>query len=187
MKTIPLAQVRRHDRAVEDPAWIRALLSRAPIATLATSSDGQPFVNINLFVFDPGAEVIYFHTSNKGLTRTKIENNPRVCLSVAEMGRLLPAETALDMSVEYASVVVFGRATVVADSEEATRALQLLLAKYFPHLEYGKDYRGIQPDELARTAVYRIEIESWSGKRKRVAEDFPGAFWYHQPSGNDDE
>ena len=31
-------------------------------------------------------------------------------------------------------------------------------------------------DELMRTAVYRIDIEAWSGKQKEVAEDFPGAF-----------
>ena len=35
-------------------------------------------------------------------------------------------------------------------------------------------------DELARTAVYRIDIESWSGKRKQAEPDFPGAFFYGQ-------
>jgi len=54
----------------------------------------------------------------------------------------------------------------------------MLLKKYFAHLEYGKDYRSIQPDELARTGVYQIQIDEWSGKRKQVEEDFPGAFFY---------
>jgi hypothetical protein len=26
--------------------------------------------------------------------------------------------------------------------------------------------------------VYRIDIDSWSGKRKKEADDFPGAFFY---------
>ena len=32
-------------------------------------------------------------------------------------------------------------------------------------------------------AVYRIDIEAWSGKKKEVAPDFPGAYRYedHQP------
>ena len=34
------------------------------------------------------------------------------------------------------------------------------------------------PEELARTSVYRIEIKSWSGKKKAVEADFPGAFLY---------
>jgi hypothetical protein len=54
----------------------------------------------------------------------------------------------------------------------------LLLDKYAPHLKPGRDYRPIVDAELARTAVYRIQIESWSGKRKQATPDFPGAFYY---------
>jgi len=180
MKIIPFAQVKRKDRSVEDEAWIREMLRRAAVGVLATVQDGQPYINSNLFVFDEAADVIYMHTARSGRTRTNIEGNARVCFSVNEMGRLLPADTSLDMSVEYASVVVFGRAAVVTDAAEAARALESLLKKYFAHLEYGKDYRSIQPDELARTAVYRIQIEEWSGKRKQVEENFPGAFRYGQ-------
>ena len=41
---LPLAEVRRRDRAVTDDGWIRGLLHRAPFGTLATVRDGQPFV-----------------------------------------------------------------------------------------------------------------------------------------------
>jgi enamine deaminase RidA (YjgF/YER057c/UK114 family) len=82
------------------------------------------------------------------------------------------------MSVEYDGVAIFGRARVLADGAERERGLRLILDKYFPHLEYGVAYRAITPDELARTSVYRIEIDSWSGKRKRVDDDFAGAFRY---------
>ena len=61
------------------------------------------------------------------------------------------------------------------------RALQMLLDKYAPHLRPGEDYRPPVAEEIARTAVMRIDIESWSGKKKEV-EDFPGAFWYNAPS-----
>jgi len=32
-------------------------------------------------------------------------------------------------------------------------------------MEPGKHYRPITPKELARTSVYAIAIDSWSGKR----------------------
>ena len=32
--------------------------------------------------------------------------------------------------------------------------------------------------DLARTSVFRLAIESWSGKMKSVPADFPGAYWY---------
>ena len=178
MNSIPFSPVKRKDRAVEDEAWIRALLHRAATGVLATVDEGQPFINVNLFVFDEAANAIYMHTAREGRTRKNVQGDERVCFSVSEMGRLLPADTALEMSVEYASVVLFGRAIIVSDPDQAKRALQLLLDKYFSHLKPGRDYRPITPEELARTRVYSIQIEEWSGKRKKVEEDFPGAFLY---------
>ncbi len=176
----PFAEVRRRDRAVTDEGWIRALLRRAPFGTLATVRDGQPFVNMNIFVYDETAHAIYLHTARAGRTRANVEMNECVCFSVSEMGRLLPAPTALHFSVEYAGVVVFGRARVVEDEAEAERALQQLLDKYAPHLRPGRDYRPIQPEELAVTSVYRIDIDQWSGKQKVAPADHPGAYLYGQ-------
>ena len=178
--TMPINEVRRSDRAVEDESWIRAMLHRAPIGTLATVYEGQPFINNNLFVYDEAAHAIYMHTARYGRTRSNIDTSEseRVCFSVSTMGRLLPADEALEFSVEYSGVVVFGKGSVVADPMQASAALQKLLDKYFPHLKSGQDYRPIMPEELVRTSVYEIKIESWSGKKKEVAPDFPGAFFY---------
>jgi len=170
--------VRRKDRAVDDEAWIHQMLHRAPMAALATVHEGQPFINSNIFVYDQAAQCIYMHTHRVGRTRANVESEGRVCFSISEMGRLLPADEALEFSVEYAGVTVFGLASVVVDEAEASRALQLLLYKYAPHLRPGKDYRPVIAEEIKRTAVYRIDIEMWSGKRKEVATDFPGAFQY---------
>ena len=75
-------------------------------------------------------------------------------------------------------MTVFGTATIVREEEEAAYALQRLLDKYAPHLRPGKDYRPIVAEELARTTVFRIAIEAWSGKKKQVEPDFPGAYRY---------
>ena len=176
--TAPPNAVTRKDREVKDEAWIKALLHRAPVGILATVHDGQPFINTNLFVYDELAHALYMHTAKVGRTRTNVEADERVCFSAFEMGRLLPADEALEFSVEYASVVVFGRAGIIEDLEQARSALQLLLDKYAPHLTPGKDYRPPVVEEVRRTSVFRIDIESWSGKKKEVAADFPGAYRY---------
>ena len=177
----PYNQVRRADRAVTDEVWIKEFLHSAAIGMLATVIDGQPFINSNLFVYDEQVNVIYTHTARLGRTRSNIEAGERVCFSISDMGRLLPAEEALEFSVEYSGVVIFGTATVVTNETEAEYGLQLLLDKYFPHLKPGEHYRAITPEELKRTSVYRINIEQWSGKKKKVDDDFPGAFFYGQP------
>lgn len=170
--------MRRSDRAVTDEAWIKALLQRAPIGVLATVHAGQPFLNPNLFCYDEAAHAIYFHTARMGRTRANVESTQRVCFSVYEMGRLLPADTALEFSVEYSSVIVFGAVARIGDAQQAGDALSALLRKYAPHLQPGQDYRSIVAAELVRTSVYRLAIEEWSGKSKVTPEDFPGAYPY---------
>lgn len=178
--TLPVNYVRRADRAVTDEDWIRAFLERAPFGTLATIHDGRPFTNSNLFVYDEANHAIYMHTARVGRTQANVEASERVCFSISEMGRLLPAEVAVEFSVEYKGVVVFGEATLLTDAADKTFALQMLLDKYFPHLQPGRDYRAIVAEELKRTSVYRIDIKQWSGKQKKVAADFPGAFFYEE-------
>ena len=99
----PLNQIRRQDRVVEDEAWIKAMLRRAPYGALATALDGQPFVKPTLFVFDEAARVIYLHGAREGRTAANLHANPRVCFTVSEMGRVLPADSAKGFALEYAA------------------------------------------------------------------------------------
>ena len=177
---LPNTEIRRSDRAVEDEAWIRTFLHHAPVGVLATSQNNQPFLNSNLFVYDEEVHAIYMHTARVGRTSTNLASEAKICFTVFEMGRLLPAAEALEFSVEYSGVTVFGTAVTVQDPTEAQHGLQLLLDKYAPHLRPDVHYRGIMPEELKRTAVYRINIHDWSGKKKEVAPDFPGAFFYNR-------
>lgn len=172
----PRSQLRRRDRG-KGEAWVRSFVEAAPYGFLATvDGEGQPFLNSNLFVYDACRHCIYLHTHRTGRTRDNLAEPEKVAFSVAGMGRLLPAPEALEFSVEYAGVTAFGTGRIVEDEAEAKEALQVLLDKYAPHLRPGRDYRATTDDELARTTVYRVDIEAWSGKQKEVEIDFPGAF-----------
>jgi len=173
----PNAKVRRSDRE-KDESWIREYLHKTAIGNLATLHDGQPFINSNLFVFDEKKHAIYMHTARVGRTRANVEKEEKVCFSVSDLGRLLPADVALEFSCEYSGVVVFGSGQIISDYEEAKKALQLMLDKYFPNHKPGRDYRAITVEELDRTSVFKISIKDWSGKKKEVEADFPGAFNY---------
>lgn len=169
---------RRRDRAVDDEAWMLEFLHRAEFGFFAVADDGRPYVVPNLFVADAAGTVIYLHSARTGQSPSTFKEGTPVCFTVASMGRLLPADTALEFSVEYASVTMRGRVDTVRDAAEAERGLQLLLDKYCPHLRPDRDYRAITMDELRRTAVFRIDVEGWSAKRKTEADDFPGAFYF---------
>ncbi len=170
------SQLRRRDRG-KDEAWVRSFVEAAPHGFLATVGEGgQPFLNSNLFVYDEAKHCIYLHTHRTGRTRDNLPERRPVAFGIAAMGRLLPADEALEFSVEYSGVTAFGEGYVVEDVEECRDALQQLLDKYAPHLVPDRDYRATTDDELKRTAVFRIDIDAWSGKQKEVEADFPGAF-----------
>ncbi|MBW8009933.1 MAG: hypothetical protein FVQ83_01650 [Chloroflexi bacterium] len=176
----PLAQVRRPEYEIKDENWIKALLHRGTFGTLGTAYKNQPFLNTVLFIFDEAEHAIFFHTAKIGRARSNCELNPKVCFSVVEMGRIIPSEEAVDFSVEYNSVVVFGTVKVIQADKDSQSALQKLMNKYASHLKPGEDYHPIRSKDLKRTAVYKITIEHWSAKQQSGPEDHPGAFYFPQ-------
>ncbi len=173
----PINKMRRKDRE-KDEEWIIEFLDKAAFAAIATLHGDQPFINTNSFVYDEDKHAIYFHTSKEGRLRYNVEKNFKVCLSCAEVGRFLPADVAMEFSVEYASVVVFGTVSIIEDEEDAIYALQKLNDKYFTHLKVGVDYKEITPKEVKKTTAFKLDISSWSGKKKIEADNFPGAFYF---------
>jgi hypothetical protein len=147
-----------------DDDWIRAFLREAKVGHIASTRDDQPFLTPSNFWYDEENHRIIFHSNIAGRVRSNIERNPKVCLEATEMGKLLPSNIALEFSLQYRSVLVFGSARILQDPEEKQAALYGLIRKYFPAMEAGREYRPITDMELKRTTVYAIEIESWSGK-----------------------
>jgi len=144
--------------------WIRAFLREAKVGHIASSRNGQPFLNPSTFWFDEENHQIIFHSNITGRTRSNIENSPKVCFEASELGKMLPSNVALEFSLQYQSVVVFGTVRLVTDVEEARRVLYGLIQKYFPKMQAGREYREITDKELKRTSVYAIQIKEWSGK-----------------------
>ena len=147
-----------------DDGWIRRFLRTAKVGHIASARDGQPFLNPTTFWFDEDHHQIVFHSNITGRVRSNLESNPRVCFEASELGKMLPANVALEFSLQFRSVVVFGRARLITDAEEARRVLYGLIHKYFPAMTAGKEFREITDKELKRTSIYAIQIEEWSGK-----------------------
>jgi nitroimidazol reductase NimA-like FMN-containing flavoprotein (pyridoxamine 5'-phosphate oxidase superfamily) len=158
------AQYQRIPSHTRDEAWIKKFLQTAEIGHLAHSQDDQPFVTPTNFWYDEAKHRIILHSNIAGRMRDNLERNPKVCLETSEYGRFLPANTALEFGIQYRSVMVYGKIEVISETGDATEALYGLLKKYFPAMQPGREYRPITPQEMARTTVYAIQIDSWSGK-----------------------
>jgi hypothetical protein len=160
--TPPNAQ--RLPEYARDDAWIRDFLRQARVGHLGTRWGEQPFITPASFWYDEENHQILFHSNIAGRLRANVERHDRVCFEASKTGRFLPSNVALEFSVQYASVIAFGRVRVLEDPAEKRRALYGLIAKYFPGMRAGHEYRPITDQELARTSVYAMAVESWSGK-----------------------
>jgi hypothetical protein len=147
-----------------DDDWIRTFLHQAKVGHIASAWDDQPFLNPTTFWFDEADHQIIFHSNVAGRMRSNIETNSRVCFEASELGKMLPSNVALEFSLQFRSVIIFGNARIIADPDEAQRVMYALIKKYFPLMTPGKEFRSITDKELLRTSVYAIQIEEWSGK-----------------------
>ncbi len=171
----PANEQRRAQNAM-DEAWTRQFLQRAQVGHIATRWDDQPFITPNTFWYDTERQEIYFHGATTGRFHANVERHPQVCFEVCEVGRLLPSNIAKGFSIQYESVIVFGKVRIVEDAGEKWRALDGLIEKYFPGMNPGQEYRPMTSEEMDETAVYALAIESWSGKRN----------WKEQPKNSPD-
>jgi len=144
--------------------WIRIFLREAKVGHIASARNDQPFLNPSTFWFDEENHQIIFHSNVAGQIRSNIESNSRVCFEASEFGKMLPSNVALEFSLQYRSVIVFGTARILMDPDEMRRVMYGLFRKYFPAMTAGREYREITDKELKRTSVFAIKIEEWSGK-----------------------
>jgi nitroimidazol reductase NimA-like FMN-containing flavoprotein (pyridoxamine 5'-phosphate oxidase superfamily) len=159
----PIAFQRR-PHLTRDDEWIRAFLKEAEVGHVATSLHDQPFLTPTTFWYDEENHQIVFHSNVAGRIRSNIESNPKVSMEASELGKLLPSNVALEFSLQFRSVVIFGTARIISDPVEARKMLYGLISKYFPKMTAGREYREITDKELRATSIYAIKIEAWSGK-----------------------
>jgi len=160
----PINQSRRPKLDMDDE-WNAKFLNKIKVGHISTRDGNQPFINPTSFWYSKEDHEIYFHSNAVGRMRFNAENNPETCFECYRSGRLLPSNLALEVSFQYECVIAFGRIRVIEDIDEKRDVLNELLQKFFGEMRSGEDYRPITNNELKRTSVYGIKIESWSGIR----------------------
>ena len=144
---------------IRDDDWIRSLLRRGEIARLAHLSGNQPFISPTNYWFDEENHQLVFHSSLVGRRRANLEQNPKVCVEVSEVGRLLSSNSAAECSQQFRSVLVFGRVFFLENNKEKLRGLSGILNRYFPELKSGREFKPISEKEIKGTNVYVVKID----------------------------
>lgn len=148
--------MRRRDRE-QSREFALEVVDTCDYAVLATANaDGTPYCVPVTIVRDK--EALYFHGAPAG---QKIENlTARPQVSMTCVSRAITRQQTY--SVDYASAILTGVASLVTEKEEKAQALRLLCRRHTPDAMDGVEQyiaAGIE-----RTAVVRIAITSITGK-----------------------
>ena len=157
----PVNRVKRlHERGSYDHAKIHALLDASMLCHVAYVIDGQPYCTPTLF-WREGTRLYWHGSSASRMLRNQSEGEP-VCLTVSHLDSLVLARCGFNHSVDYRSVMAFGRARMIEEPDEKAGALIAMVDRFYP----GRTatLRKSTTQEIKATRVIGMEIEQASAK-----------------------
>ena len=148
------------ERGVYERSEIDTILDEALICHLAYVKDGEPRVipTIHARVGD----TLYVHGSNASRTLRSTKGGAPVAAALALLSGFVLARSAFHHSMNYRSVVVYGRAREVTDPTEKFDAQRALVE----HVVRGRaaDARLPNQRELDQTTILAISLDEASAK-----------------------
>lgn len=159
-----LKKIRRVKKQ-QDDVWIQNFVEKSHYGVLGACVDDQPYLNANNYVYLAEDHAIYFHRSKEGTLPKILAKNNNVTYLISEMGDYIKGESAQNFSVEYKSVIIYGRVEEVTNRIKKTEVLQKLVEKVSPNLIYGMDYQAAPESLIDKTAVWCLKIDFWTGKQ----------------------
>ncbi|HEY1428422.1 MAG TPA: pyridoxamine 5'-phosphate oxidase family protein [Candidatus Tumulicola sp.] len=165
------------DRGSHDLATIASILDASFICQIGFVADGQPVVlpTIHARIGD----LAYIHGSSLARWLMAIDG-AEVCLSATIVDGVVFARSAFNHSLNYRSVVAFGKAGAVTDPDEKMSALLAIVERIQP----GRwdDSRQPNAGEMQATTVLRIPLDRASAKvrsgpPKDASADYQLPYW----------
>lgn len=153
--------MRRNDKEIKDEARIVEIIHRAQVCRLAMTDNGEPYIIPLCFGYADNA--LYFHSGREGRKIDVLKKNNRVCFEMDIDCRPKTAEAPCKWSMNYKSVIGFGRAVFIDEPEEKRKALDLIMQQYARGTSLQD---GVFPeDKVNKTVIIKVEIEKMTGKQ----------------------
>src|SRR5437879_2121116 len=160
MQTQRTTLKRLPQRGSFDRKVINAILDEGFVCHAGFCVDGRPFVILTGYARD--GERLYIHGSQASRMLRALEQGIEVCVTVTLIEGLVLARSAFHHSMNYRSVVIFGRATVIGDLPAKVAALRALTE----HMVPGRWDEARKPNdrELQLTTVLSLPLDEASAK-----------------------
>lgn len=156
--------MRRSDREITDFNEIIAVIKKCDVCRLAFNDGEVPYLlplNFGLNI-EEGRINLYFHSALEGTKMELIAQNNKASFEMDCGHRLVIDEKKGQCTMEYESVIGRGYITILKP-EEKYDALCILMQ------QYGRNTPlNASKELLDNTAVYKMTVESCTGKRRKV-------------------
>jgi nitroimidazol reductase NimA-like FMN-containing flavoprotein (pyridoxamine 5'-phosphate oxidase superfamily) len=149
-------------RASYDRDTIYSIVDEALICHVGFVAEGQPVVIPTIHWRD--GDTLYFHGSAASRMLRTLKGGVDACVTITLLDGLVMARSAFHHSMNYRSVVVFGKAREVTEREEKLRALDVLVAHITP--ERAAAVRPPNESELRQTLVLALPLHEASAKMR---------------------
>src|SRR5215204_1959024 len=143
-----------------DRETVYGILDEGFICHVGFAPEGQPFVIPTGYARD--GDKLYIHGSQASRMLRTLSGGVDACVTVTIVDGLVLARSAFHHSMNYRSVVIFGRATLVDDRDEKTAAL-VALSEHFIRGRWA-DVREPTDQELRATTVLSLPLVEGSAK-----------------------
>src|ERR1043165_2149801 len=143
-----------------DREVVNAILDEAFICHVGFVAEDKPVVIPTGYA--RVGETVIIHGSQASRMLRALGQGIDVCVTVTLIDGLVLARSAFHHSMNYRSVVIFGRARVIDDREEKLQALDALSEHMIPGR--WQDVRKPSEEELRQTTVLTLPIEEGSAK-----------------------
>jgi len=151
---------RNYERAAYDHETVHAVIDAGSMCHVGYAIDGQPYVTPTIH-WRQGTRLFWHGSSASRMLRTVRAAVP-ACLTVSHFDGFVLARSAFHHSVNYRSVLAFGKAKEVVEPAAKMAALEAMMQRFFQGR--WETLRPVTDQELKATMVVEMEIEEASAK-----------------------
>lgn len=151
---------RKPMKAAYDEATVHGILDGGLLAHVAYVIEGQPFVTPTAY-WREGRRLYWHGSAASRMIRAQANGLP-VCVTVSQVDGLIVARSGISHSLQFRSVMAFGRARLIEGLEGRRQALDAFIDRLYPGR--SATLRPMTDNEIKMIGLVEMEIEEAAAK-----------------------
>lgn len=164
--------IERHPERKAD-AEAENVLKEGLVAHVGFVDGGLPYVIPMSYEYVSETESIYLHGSLHSRALKLLADGAPVCIEITLLEGLVYSKAAMFHSMNYRSVLAFGKGEQVTDKAELQQLFAQMISRYFEGRKAGEDYVEAPDKHLEQTLVVKVKLEKVSAKQRQGGPNGP--------------